>query len=219
MSNMTKMIYLVGKTGAGKSTTAQKLQEALIRKAIPAFVVSYGQPLRKFAAKVFGHNDNSLKEIPVAQTTQSTNELVLQLEEFIEDLGANANSAYWEALLPMFNQRVLSPRMLMNAAAQAARSVDALIFVKAMQKTVHELKRQTPNAYFIVEDARFLEEIAAGDIVILNSGERGVLQSVDVTMQTFLREQLILPHTVLDVRTIEAADKSIQDYVAKLLGK
>lgn len=216
---MTKMIYLIGKTGAGKSTTAQKLQETLIRKDIPAFVVSYGQPLRKFVAKVFGHNDNSLKEIPVAQTTQSTNELILQLEEFIEELGANANSAYWEALLPMLNQRVLSPRMLMNAAAQAARSVDALVFVKAMQKTVYGLKRQTPNAYFIVEDARFAEEVAAGDIVILNSGARGVLQSVDVMMQTFLREQLILPHTVLDVRTVEAADKSIQDYVEKLLSK
>lgn len=216
---MTKMIYLIGKTGAGKSTTAQKLQETLIRKDIPAFVVSYGQPLCKFAAKVFGHNDNSLKEIPVAQTTQSTNELILQLEEFIEELGVNANSVYWNSLLPMLNQRVLSPRMLMNATGQAIRSVDALVFVKAMQKTVYGLKRQTPNAYFIVEDARFAEEVTAGDIVILNSGARGVLQSVDVMMQTFLREQLILPHTVLDIRTVEAADKSIQDYVEKLLSK
>lgn len=217
---MTKLIYLVGKTGAGKSITAQKLQEALIHKGVSAFVLSYGQPLRKFAAKVFGHNDNSLKEIPVAQTTQSTNELILHLEEFIEDLGANANSAYWEALLPMLDHRVLSPRMLMNAVGHAARCVDTLIFVKAIRKTMYGLQKQTPNAYFIIEDARFSEEVSSdANIVVLNSGERGVVQGVDVLMRTFLREQLILPHDVLDVRTHEAADKSIQDYVEKLLSK
>lgn len=218
---MTKQIYLVGKTGAGKSTTAQKLQDALAKCGIPSKILSFGAPLKELASKVFGHNDASLKDLPVAQTTHSTDRLVYELEEFIEGMGEPANHLYWQDLLPLLNQRVLSPRMLMNAAGHAARALDDAIFVTVAERKAAAFHHEHgDNCVIIFDDARFSEEVSpSGEIVVLNSGERGVIQGEDVLMQTFLREQLMLPHTVLDVRTPEAADKSIQDYIAKLLSK
>lgn len=215
---MTKLIYLVGKTGAGKSTTAQKLQEALIREDIPAFILRFADPLHKLAAKVFGHNDSSLKNLPVAQTTESTNQLILALEEFIEDMGQPADALYWEDLLPLLNQRVLSPRMLMNAAGQTARNLDKSIFVRAAERTASELVSKNPECIIIFEDARFYEEVSPiGELVLLDSGERGYVQSVDELYTDCVAEQLKRKYTVLNIRTHEAANKSIQEYVEKLL--
>lgn len=218
---MTKRVYLVGKTGAGKSITAQKLQDALAKRGIPSKILSFAEPLKELAHKVFGHNDASLKDLPVAQTIDSTDRLVHELEEFIVGMGESADHLYWQDLLPLLNRRVLSPRMLMNAAGYAARAVDNVIFVKAAERKAAAFQQEHgDNCVIIFDDVRFFEEVSPlGEIVVLNSGKRGAIQDVDELMQTFLREQLILPHTVLDVRTPEAADKSIQDYIAKLLSK
>lgn len=217
---MTKRVYLVGKTGAGKSTTAQKLQIALAGRNVHTFILRFAYPLHNLAVKVFGHNDASLKNIPVAQTIESTDRLVHELEEFIVDLGKPADALYWEDLLPLLNQRVLSPRMLMNAAGHAARNIDKVIFARAAERTASELASRNPGCVIIFEDTRFYEEVSPiGDVVLLNSGERGVAQSIDELYIDYVREQLKLPYTELDVRTPEAADKSIQDYVEKLLSK
>lgn len=218
---MTKLIYLVGKTGAGKSTTAQKLQDALAKRGIPSKILSFAEPLKELVHKVFGHNDASLKDLPVAQTVDSTDRLVHELEEFIVGMGEDADYLYWHDLLGLLNQRVLSPRMLMNAVGYAAREADGMIFVKvADRKALEFIKEHGEQSVIIFDDARFYEEVSSiGEIIVLNSGERGTVQDIDVLMQTFLREQLILPHTVLDVRTPEAADKAVQDYIKKLLSE
>jgi hypothetical protein len=217
---MTKLVYLVGKTGAGKSTTAQKLQTALAARNVPTFILRFAYPLHNLAVKVFGHNDTSLKNLPVAQTTESTNQLILALEEFIEDMGKPADALYWEDLLPLLNQRVLSPRMLMNAAGHAARQLDNAIFARAAERTAVGLAEKYKDAVIIFEDARFHEEVSPmGDIVLLESGERGVVQSIDELYHDYVTEQLKQKYTVLDVRTPEATDKSIQEYVEKLLSK
>ena len=217
---MTKLIYLVGKTGAGKSTTAQKLQIALAARNVPTFILRFAYPLHNLAVKVFGHNDTSLKNLPVAQTTESTDQLILALEEFIEDLGKPADALYWEDLLPLLNQRVLSPRMLMNAAGHAARAIDKAIFVRAAERTASELASRNPECAIIFEDARFRAEVSPiGDIVLLESGQHGVVQATDELYLDYVTEQLKRKYTVLDVRTPEAANKSIQEYVEKLLSK
>lgn len=215
---MTKLVYLVGKTGAGKSTTAQKLQTALAARNVPTFILRFAYPLHNLAVKVFGHNDTSLKNLPVTQTIESTNQLILALEEFIEDMGKPADALYWEDLLPLLNQRVLSPRMLMNAVGHAARRVDNVIFVRAAERTAAGLAEKYKDAVIIFEDTRFREEVSpTGDVVVLESGERGVAQAIDELYLDYVTEQLKQKYTVLDVCTPEAADKSIQEYVEKLL--
>lgn len=218
---MTKLIYLVGMTGSGKSTTAQKLQDALAKRGIPSKILSFAEPLKELAHKVFGHNDASLKDLPVAQTVDSTDRLVHELEEFIVGMGESADHLYWQGLLPLLNQRVLSPRMLMNAAGHAAREVDNVIFVKAAERKAAAFQQKHgDNCVIIFDDARFYEEVSAiGDVVVLESGERGIMQNIDQLYAAYICEQAKYKYTVLDVRNHEAADKSIQDYVSKLLSK
>lgn len=222
---MTKQIYLVGKTRAGKSTTAQKLQEALTKRGIPSTILSFGAPLKELAHKVFGHNDPSLKDLPVAQTVDSTDRLVHELEEFIVGMGEPADHLYWQDLLPLLNQRVLSPRMLMNAAGHAARQLDDMIFVKAAdRKALEFIKQRGEQSVIIFDDTRFYEEVSEqGEVVVLNSAERGTIQNIDrlyiCYVENKLEFELKFEHAVLDVSTHEAADKSIQDYVEKLLSK
>ena len=218
---MTKLIYLVGKTGAGKSTTAQKLQDALAKRGIPSKILSFAEPLKELAHKVFGHNDASLKELPVAQTTDSTNRLVHELEEFIISMSAPADSMYWQELLPLLNQRVLSPRMLMNAVGYAARELDNVIFVKVAERKAAAFRREHgDDCVIIFDDARFYEEVSPiGEIVVLDSGARGIPQTIDQLYEAYVREQAKYKYTVLDIRNHEAADKAIQNYVEKLLSK
>lgn len=217
---MTKLVYLVGKTGAGKSTTAQKMQTALAARNVPTFILQFATPLHNLASKVFGHSDVTLKNLPVTQTTESTNQLVLALEEFIEDMGKSADALYWEDLLPLLNQRVLSPRMLMNAAGHAARNIDRTIFIRAAERTAAELAKRNPECVIIFEDSRFREEVSPmGEVALLDSGERGVTQAIDELYRDYVAKQLEQKYTILDVRTHEAADKSIQDYIEKLLSK
>lgn len=215
---MTKLVYLVGKTGAGKSTTAQKLQDALAKRGIPSKILSFAEPLKELAHKVFGHNDTSLKDLPVAQTVDSTDRLVHELEEFIIGLGEPADHLYWQDLLGLLNQRVLSPRMLMNAAGHAARNIDKAIFVRAAEYTASKFASTNSDGVVIFEDTRFRGEVSPiGDIVLLESGARGYAQSVDELYMDYVTEQLKRKYTVLDVSTHEAADKAIQVYVEKLL--
>ena len=216
---MTKLIYLVGKTGAGKSTTAQKLQDALAKRGIPSKILSFAEPLKELAHKVFGHNDASLKELPVAQTTDSTNRLVHELEEFIISMSAPADSMYWQELLPLLNQRVLSPRVLMNAVGDAARVIDDIIFVKAAdRKALEFIKQHGEQSVVIFDDARFYEEVSEqGEVVVLESAGRGTIQNIDQLYIDYAQSRLQLEHTVLNVSTHEAADKAIQNYVEKLL--
>lgn len=216
---MTKLVYLVGKTGAGKSTVAQKLQDALAKRGIPSKILSFAEPLKELAHKVFGHNDPSLKELPVAQTIDSTDRLVHELEEFIVGMGESADSFYWEGLLPLLNQRVLSPRMLMNAAGHAARQLDDMIFVKAAdRKALEFVKQHGEQSVVIFDDARFYEEVSdKGEIVVLNSAERGTIQGIDHLYIDYAQNWLRYEYSVLDVHNHEAADKAIQDYVEKLL--
>lgn len=218
---MTKLVYLVGKTGSGKSTTAQKLQDALAKRGIPSKILSFAEPLKELAHKVFGHNDASLKELPVAQTTDSTNRLVHELEEFIISMSAHADSMYWQELLPLLNQRVLSPRMLMNAVGAAARVIDDMIFVKAAdRKALEFIKQRGEQSVVIFDDARFYAEVSEqGEVVVLESAARGTIQSIDQLYIDYVQNRLQRGCTVLDVSTHEAADKSIQDYVEKLLSK
>lgn len=218
---MTKMIYLVGKTGAGKSTTAQKMQDALAKRGIPSKILSFAEPLKGLAHKVFGHNDASLKELPVAQTVDSTNHLVYALEEFIISIGKPADSMYWGGLHALLNQRVLSPRMLMNTVGDTARQIDDMIFVKAADRKALEFSKQHgEQSVIIFDDARFYAEVSdKGELVVLESAGRGTIQSIDQLYIDYARNRLQREHTVLDVRTPEAADKSIQDYVEKLLSK
>lgn len=218
---MTKLIYLVGKTGAGKSTTAQKLQDALAKRGIPSKILSFAEPLKELAHKVFGHNDASLKDLPVAQTVDSTDRLVHELEEFIVGMCEPADHLYWQDLLPLLNQRVLSPRMLMNTAGYAAREIDNAIFVKvAARKAAAFQQVHRDNCVIIFDDARFYEEVSPiGEVVVLDSGTRGILQDIDQLYGAYVREQAKYKYAVLDVRNHEAADKSIQDYITKLLSK
>lgn len=222
---MTKLVYLVGKTGAGKSTTAQKLQDALAKRGIPSRILSFAEPLKELAHKVFGHNDASLKDLPVAQTVDSTDRLVYELEEFIVGMGEPADHLYWQDLLLLLNQRVLSPRMLMNAAGYAARKIDNVIFVKAADhKALEFIKQHGEQSVVIFDDARFYEEVSdKGEIVVLDSAERGTIQNIDhlyiYYVENKLEFELEFEHTVLGVSTHEAADKSIQAYVEKLLSK
>lgn len=218
---MTKLVYLVGKTGAGKSTTAQKLQDALAKRGIPSKILSFAEPLKELAHKVFGHNDASLKELPVAKTTDSTNRLVHELEEFIISMGVPADLMYWQELLPLLNQRVLSPRVLMNAVGDAVRAIDDMIFVKAAdRKALEFIKQHGEQSVVIFDDARFYEEVSEqGEVVVLESAARGVIQSIDQLYIRYVENKLELEHTVLDVRTHEAANKLIQTYVDKLLSK
>lgn len=216
---MTKLVYLVGKTGAGKSTTAQKLQDALTKRGIPSKTLSFAEPLKELAHKVFGHNDASLKDLPVAQTVDSTDRLVHELEEFITGMSEPADHLYWQDLLPLLNQRVLSPRMLMNAVGHAARALDNVIFVKAAERKAAEFQQaHGDNCVIIFDDARFYEEISPiGDIIVLDSGARGILQDIDQLYEAYICEQFKYKYTVLNVHNHEAADKSIQYYVTKLL--
>lgn len=220
---MTKQIYLVGKTKAGKSTTAQKLQDALAKRGVPSKILSFAEPLKELAHKVFGHNDASLKDLPVAQTVDSTDRLVHELEEFIVGMGEPADHLYWQDLLPLLNQRVLSPRMLMNAAGHAARQLDDMIFVKAAdRKALEFIKQRGEQSVIIFDDTRFYEEVSEqGEVVVLNSAARGTIQNIDrlyiYYVENRLEFELQFEHAVLDVSTHEAADKSIQDYVEKLL--
>jgi ABC-type dipeptide/oligopeptide/nickel transport system ATPase component len=224
---MTKLVYLVGKTGSGKSTTAQKLQDALAKRGIPSKILSFAEPLKELTHKVFGHNDPSLKDLPVAQTVDSTDRLVHELEEFIVSMGEPADQLYWQVLLPLLNQRVLSPRMLMNAAGYAARGIDNMIFVKAAdRKALEFIKQRGEQSVVIFDDARFYEEVSEqGEVVVLDSAERGIIQNIDHLYIHYIENkldfeldfELEFEHTVLDVSTHEAADKSIQAYVEKLL--
>ena len=221
MTNMPKMIYLVSATGAGKSTTAQKLQDALAKRGIRSKILSFAEPLKELAHKVFGHNDASLKDLPVAQTVDSTDRLVHELEEFIVGMGESADCLYWQALLLLLNQRVLSPRMLMNAAGYAARAVDNMIFVKAAERKALEfIKQHGEQSVVIFDDTRFYEEVSdKGEVVVLEAGARSVIQDIDQLYSDYVHARLDCSCTALDIRTHEAADKSIQDYVAKLLSK
>lgn len=216
---MPKLVYLVGKTGAGKSTTAQKLQDALAKRGIPSKILSFAEPLKELAHKVFGHNDASLKDLPVAQTVDSTDRLVHELEEFIVGMGEPADHLYWQDLLGLLNQRVLSPRMLMNAAGYAARQLDNMIFVKAAdRKALEFIKQHGEQSVIIFDDARFYEEISdKGEVVVLESGGRGVVQAIDQLYSDYVHTRLDCSCTALDVRNHEAVDKSIQAYVEKLL--
>lgn len=216
---MTKLIYLIGKTGAGKSTTAQKLQDALAKRGIPSKILSFAEPLKELAHKVFGHNDASLKELPVAQTIDSTDRLVHGLEEFIISMGEPADTMYWKEILPVLNQRVLSPRMLMNAVGYAARQLDNMIFVKAAdRKALEFIKQHGEQSVVIFDDVRFYEEVSdKGEIVVLDSAERGTIQNIDHLYIHYVENKLEFERTVLDVSTHEAADKAIQAYVEKLL--
>lgn len=218
---MIKLIYLVGKTGAGKSTTAQKLQDTLAKRGILSKILSYAEPLKELTHKVFGHNDVSLKELPVAQTVDSTNRLVYALEEFIISMGEPADSMYWGKLHALLNQRVLSPRMLMNVVGDAVRQIDDMIFVKAAdRKALEFIKQHGEQSVIIFDDARFYEEISdKGEVVVLESAGRGTIQSIDQLYIDYVQNRLQCEHTVLDVSTHAAADKSIQEYVGKLLSK
>lgn len=218
---MTKLIYLVGATGSGKSTTAQKLQDALAKRGIPSKILSFAEPLKELAHKVFGHNDPSLKDLPVAQTIDSTDRLVHELEEFIVSMGEPADHLYWGELLGLLNQSVLSPRMLMNAVGYAARRVDDMIFVKAAdRKALEFIKQHGEQGVIIFDDTRFYEEVSnKGEIVVLDSAERGASQVIDHLYMDYAKNRLWLEYTVLDVSTHDAADKAIQDYIAKLLSK
>lgn len=218
---MIKKIYLVGKTGAGKSTTAQKLQDALAKRGIPSKILSFAEPLKGLAHKVFGHNDASLKELPVAQTVDSTNRLVHALEEFIISMGEPADSMYWGELHVLLNRRVLSPRMLMNTVGDAAREIDDMIFVKAAdRKALEFIKQYGEQSVVIFDDARFYAEVSdKGELVVLESAGRGTIQNIDQLYIDYAQNRLQHTCTVLDVRTHEAADKSIQEYVEKLLSK
>ena len=218
---MTKLVYLVGETGAGKSTTAQKLQDALAKRGIPSKILSFAEPLKELAHKVFGHNDASLKELPVAQTVDSTNRLVHELEEFIISMGEPADSMYWQELLPLLNQRVLSPRMLMNAVGDAARVIDDMIFVKAAdRKALEFIKQYGEQSVVIFDDARFYDEVSdEGAIIVLESAGRGTIQSIDQLYIRYLENRLEFEYDVLDISNHEAADKAIQKYIKKLLSK
>ena len=218
---MTKLVYLVGMTGSGKSTTAQKLQDALAKRGIPSKILSFAEPLKELTHKVFGHNDASLKDLPVAQTVYSTDRLVHELEEFIVGMGESADYLYWQNLLPLLNQRVLSPRMLMNTVGDTARQIDDMIFVKAAdRKALEFIKQHGEQSVIIFDDTRFYAEVSdKGELIVLESGGRGTTQSIDELYIDYARNRLQREHTVLDVRTPEAADKSIQDYIAKLLSK
>lgn len=220
-TTMTKLIYLVGKTGAGKSTTAQKLQDALAKRGIPSKILSFAEPLKELVHKVFGHNDVSLKDLPVAQTVDSIDRLVHELEEFIEGMSAPADSMYWQDLLSLLNQRVLSARMLMNAAGHAARQLDDMIFVKAAdRKALEFIKQHGEQSVVIFDDVRFYEELSnKGEIVVLDSAERGTIQSIDHLYIDYVQNRLQRECTVLDVSTHDAADKAIQTYIEKLLSK
>lgn len=218
---MIKKIYLVGKTGAGKSTTAQKLQDALAKRGIHSKILSFAEPLKELAHKVFGHNDASLKELPVAQTVDSTNRLVYALEEFIISMGEPADSMYWGELHALLNRRILSPRMLMNTVGDAAREIDDMIFVKAAdRKALEFIKQHGEQSVVIFDDARFYAEVSdKGELVVLESAGRGTIQNIDQLYIDYAQNRLQRGCTVLDVSTHEAADKAIQTYIDKLLSK
>lgn len=128
--------------------------------------MSFGAPPQELAHKVFGHNDPSLKDLPVAQTVDSTDRLIHELEEFIVGMGEPADHLYWQDLLSLLNQRVLnqrvlSPRMLMNAAGYAARQLDGMIFVKAAdRKALEFIKQRGEQSVIIFDDTRFYEEVS-----------------------------------------------------------
>lgn len=214
------IVQLVSKTRAGKSTTAKAMQEALLKAGIEHVqVLRFSDPLRALWQHCFGHNDELLKNIPIAQTSGTTDDVVNQLVEFGAMFVLDQNPLYWEALNPMLNQRVLSPRMLMNAAGAAVRRTNPYAFVQYMQERIAtDAEKREGFCVYILEDTRFPNELLPfGNLIVLQSGDRGVVQDVDVIWKQVQNGTLDREYAEMDISTPEAAAAIIEVFVQDLL--
>lgn len=146
-------IGITGLAGAGKDTVG-----AILAEHMPAYYkTSYAAPLRRAAAMLFGHSDESLKSTPVYVNAKAHRHLVQAIEHLCAEMQLPYGVLMQECN-DLLEQRSLSPRKFMQMLGSAVRRIDEDAFIKHLQT---QPQRQ------IVCDVRFPNELCDVNILVV----------------------------------------------------
>lgn len=147
-------IGILGEAGAGKDTVGR----ILVGNYPDYSITKYAQPLKDLSRAVFGHADESLKELPVYVTRDGHDHMVLVIEEYCNALNLPTGLMF-EKLRDLLNMRSLSPRYLQQTVGSATRSINPDAFVQAMINL-------NAGKKVIVTDVRYPNELCTVNIVV-----------------------------------------------------